>query len=415
MAEGGRRPAAVWSLRNLDLVALLGFSVSLAFFNHANLGLSVPLVYPCLLYLLARMLAIAFGRGRPRTPLELTVPVSWLTIGLIFLVGFRIGLNVTNSNVIDVGYSGVIGAHKLLHGQNLYGNWPLDNPDGDTYGPVNYYAYVPFRAIFGWSGSWDSLPAGHAAAIAFDLLTLLGLFLLGRRVRGPTLGITLAYAWASYPFALYALESNSNDALVAALLVLTLVVVSPGARRAEFTAALAGLTKFAPLALAPLFMRGTDERPRARSLLTYALVAYAATIVVVMLPVFLDNNLHAFWHDSIAYQADRVTPFSIWGLWGGLGLEQHIVQERRGCARGRGRVRAAPPDRGRGRRARGGGADRARPRRHLLVLPVHRVVLPARDVRAARGTPSSKDRASRAPGAPAPARSSRPASVLTPG
>jgi hypothetical protein len=318
--DGRRR----WSLLHIDLLVLLAFSVSLAFFNHANLGLSVPLVYPCLLYLLVRMLALAFGRGRPRTPLELTVPVSWLAIALIFLVGFRIGLNVTNSNVIDVGYAGVIGAHKLVQGQNLYGNWPLDNASGDTYGPVNYYAYVPAYALFGWSGSWDDLPAAHMAAVAFDLLTLLGLYLLGRRVRGPTLGIVLAYSWASYPFALFVLESNSNDALVAALLVLTLVVISSPPIRGV-AAALAGLTKFAPLALGPLFMRGTEERPRPRSLLTYAL-AYGATIVVAMLPVLLSDNVHAFWHDSIAYQASRAAPFSVWGLWGGLGFLQHVVQ-----------------------------------------------------------------------------------------
>ena len=33
-----------------------------------------------------------------------------------------------------------------------------------------------------------------------------------------------------------------------------------------------------------------------------------------------------FWHDTIVRQADRSSPFSIWGLWGGLGLEQHAVQ-----------------------------------------------------------------------------------------
>ena len=176
-----RRP----TLLHLDLLVLLGFSISLAFFNHAEIGLSVPLAYPFLLYLLVRMLLLAFGRGRPREPLRLLVPVSWLAVAVVFLVGFRIGLNVTNSNVIDVGYAGVIGADKLLHGQPLYGNWPHDNAQGDTYGPVNYYAYVPFRAIFGWSGIWDDLPAAHAAAIAFDLLTLLGLYFLGRRIRGP--------------------------------------------------------------------------------------------------------------------------------------------------------------------------------------------------------------------------------------
>jgi hypothetical protein len=45
-----------------------------------------------------------------------------------------------------------------------------------------------------------------------------------------------------------------------------------------------------------------------------------------MLPVLLDNNLHAFWHDTIGYQAGRTSPFSIWGLWGGLGVEQHLIQ-----------------------------------------------------------------------------------------
>jgi hypothetical protein len=321
-----RRP----SLLHLDLLMLLGFSISLALFNHAQIGVSVPLVYPFLIYLLVRMLLLAFGRGRPRAPLRLVVPVSWLAVAVVFLVGFRVGLNVTNSNVIDVGYAGVIGADKLIHGHPLYGHWPKDNSQGDTYGPVSYYAYVPFRAIFGWSGNWDSLPAAHAAAIAFDLLTLAGLFLLGRRIRGPTLGVVLAYAWAAYPFTLWTLSSNTNDTLVALLLVLTLLVISsPPARGAM--GALAGLTKFAPLALAPLFLRGAGRAwPRPRAIIAFV-IAYAGALVVAMLPVLLDNDLHAFWRDSIAYQADRVTPFSVWGLWGGLSVEQHLLE---GCAIG---------------------------------------------------------------------------------
>ncbi len=55
-------------------------------------------------------------------------------------------------------------------------------------------------------------------------------------------------------------------------------------------------------------------------------VGYGLTIVVAMLPVLLDDNLHAFWHDTIAYQSGRVTPFSVWGLWGGLGLEHRLVE-----------------------------------------------------------------------------------------
>jgi hypothetical protein len=315
-----RRP----SLLHLDLLVLLAFSVSLAFFNHAQIGLSVPLAYPCLLYLLVRMLLLARGRGRPREPVRLLVPVSWLAVALVFLVGFRVGLNVTNSNVIDVGYAGVIGADRIVHGKPLYGGWPSDNAQGDTYGPVNYYAYVPFRLLFGWSGRWDDLPAAHAAAIIFDLLTLLGLFLLGRRVRGPTLGVVLAYAWAAYPFTIYALSSNSNDSLVSMLLVLTLLVIASAPARGV-AAALAGFTKFAPLALAPLFMRGVDSSLRKRSVIPYGL-AYGVTGLVVMAPVLLSGDLSHFWHDTLAYQAGRGSPFSIWGLWGGLNVEQHLVQ-----------------------------------------------------------------------------------------
>jgi hypothetical protein len=320
--DGPRRRA--WSLLHLDLLALLGFSISLAFFNHGTIGLSTPTIYPFMLYLLVRMLALGFGRGRPREPLRVFVPVTWLAIGTIFLVGFRIGLNVVNSNVIDVGYAGVIGADKLLHGKPLYGNWPKDNASGDTYGPVAYYAYVPFRAIFGWSGSWDDLPAAHAAAIVFDLLTMFGLYWLGRRVRGPTLGVVLAYAWASYPFTLWALSSNTNDSLVALLLVVALLVIGSAPARGV-AGALAGLTKFAPFALAPLLLRGVGPPPRRRAVVGYV-VAYTVTVLVVMLPVLLDDNLRAFWHDTISYQAGRSSPFSVWGLWGGLGIEQHLVQ-----------------------------------------------------------------------------------------
>ena len=133
----------------------------------------------------------------------------------MFLIGFRVGLNVTDSNVIDVGYAGVIGAQRITADRPLYGGFPADNEHGDTYGPFNYEAYVPFQQIFGWSGRWDDLPAAHGAAIFFDLLAVGLLFLLGRRMRGPTLGIAFAYAWVSYPFTLFALESNANDTLVA--------------------------------------------------------------------------------------------------------------------------------------------------------------------------------------------------------
>ncbi len=108
----------------------------------------------------------------PHTAPRLLISPAWLALGVVFLLGFRIALNVTDSNVIDVGYAGVIGAERIAHDEPLYGGYPSDNEHGDTYGPVNYEVYVPFQQIFGWSGSWDDLPAAHAAAIFFDLLAV---------------------------------------------------------------------------------------------------------------------------------------------------------------------------------------------------------------------------------------------------
>jgi hypothetical protein len=314
-----RRPL---SLLHLDLLVLLFFSVSLAFFNHARIDASVPLAYPALLYLLVRMLCL-LRRRSGRLP-TLRMPSEVLAVGVIFLIGFRVGLNVTDANVIDVGYAGVIGAQKLTHGQALYGHWPSDNEHGDTYGPVNYETYVPFQQIFGWSGRWDDLPAAHAFAIVLDLLAVGLLFLLGRRVRGPTLGIALAYAWVTYPFTLYALQSNSNDVLVGVLVLAAVLFASSAPARGAFSA-LAGLTKFAPLALVPLLAtHGLRELPstraRARALILFAGV-FLLTAVLVCIPAFAHDSLHTIYERTFAYQANRGSPFSVWGLYGLPGWE----------------------------------------------------------------------------------------------
>ncbi len=304
-----RRP---WRAASLDLLVLLGFGISHWFFNRAEIGVSVPLQYPALLYLLARALWIgARGRGGGWRPVW---PAAWLLVAALFLIGVRVGLNVSDSGVIDVGYASVVGADRVTHGEQLYGNFPGDVSQGDTYGPANYLAYVPFEAIWPWQGTWDDLPAAHGAAVGFDLATFALLILLGLRLRpgpaGRKLAATLAFGWAAYPYTAFALESNSNDTLLAALLVALLLALARPAARGALTG-LVALTKFAPLVLAPML---ATYGGRAR----WFVLAFAATAGLLLLWPALDPGLAAVYERTIAYQSERDSPFSIWGQVGGL-------------------------------------------------------------------------------------------------
>jgi hypothetical protein len=334
-----RRPL---SLRNLDLLVLLAFSVSLAFFNRGEIFRSVPLVYPPLLYLLARSLWVGFRRGRE--PLRPIWPVWVLAVGAVFLLGFRIGLNVeTPRGVIDVGYAGVIGASRIVDGDAPYGHMPTRgalepcgpedadgevrdrlqtngrcesaNERGDTYGPVSYLSYVPGYLVFGWSGKWDSLPAAHATSIAFDVLTLLGLVLVGLRFGGTRLAALLAFAWCAYPFTAYTLNANTNDAIMPAFLVWGFWLVSAPAARGV-AVALAGWTKFGALLLAPLW--ALYPVARTSTLVRFGIAFAAATAAafgVLLLEPSLWAALSTFWERTVEFQLGRDSPFSLWE-WG---------------------------------------------------------------------------------------------------
>ena len=186
-----RRPLR---LLHLDLVVLLGFGLSQLYFNQGRIDVSMPLVYPLLGYLAVRMLLAGFRPRERSEPLVPRLPVRWMAIGLVLLVAFRVGLNLADSNVIDVGYASVVGADRIVHGDELY---VANDVHGDTYGPVNYLAYVPFELLFPWDGTWDSVPAAHAAAISFDLLTIVGLMLLGTTLRPAAAGGSSGSLWRS--------------------------------------------------------------------------------------------------------------------------------------------------------------------------------------------------------------------------
>jgi hypothetical protein len=319
-----RRPLR---LLHLDLLVLLAFGVSHVFFNRGEIGVSAPLVYPVLLYLLARVLFAGFRPRRPAGALVPHAPLTLLMVGLVFLTAFRIGLNIADSNVIDVGYAGVVGADRIVDGDSLYGAGFSDDVErGDTYGPVTYLLYVPFEQALPWSGRWDDLPAAHGAAISFDLLVLGGLLLLGRRLRpgreGTALGVALAYAWVAYPYTTFVLESNSNDSLVAlgcvgALLAASLARDYAAGLWTGVAIALGAAAKFVTLALAPLFAR--------REPLVYG-AALLLALVATVAPFVPDGGVRELYDRTIGYQAGRPSPFSIWGQVDSLDWLQTVLK-----------------------------------------------------------------------------------------
>ncbi|EHN09650.1 hypothetical protein PAI11_35270 [Patulibacter medicamentivorans] len=314
----------------LALLLLAGFTVPLAAFNNARLDIAVPTSFA----LLAALLAWALARGlrRPRGPsrdLVVTLPLAGLLVLGLALLVFRIVLNVTDGNVIDVGYAGVVGADHIGHGQPVYGAFPKGIEAGDTYGPLNYLLYVPFEQLWPWSGRWDDLPAAHGAAIAFDLLAVVALFVVGRRQErdrdaGRARGALYAYLWLACPWSLYCLNSNANDALVAVGVALVLAV---GARPLGRGVAVgvAAATKITPLALFPLLATRRPVEPDVRvehgppswrpSALAWFGLGALLVLGISTLWVLHGDSVRLLYDRTIGYQAGRHAPFTPWGFY----------------------------------------------------------------------------------------------------
>jgi hypothetical protein len=301
-----RRP---FRLLNLDLLALLACgSIYLVMWeeraNYYDDRAAVVLMGITLGYLALRMLSLGFRGFAEATGFPRQVPLPWLATGVVLLLVLRLALVtvIDPKPPVDVGQTTVIGAHRIATGQSLYDAraW---RQIAEGYGPVAYLAYLPFERALPWDGRLPGdFAAARAAAIAFDLLTTLALFLLGSRLRfgreGRLLGLTLALAWLAYPYTLFAMRWGFNDALVALLIISVLAVRSAPAR--GFFAALAAATKFSPAALVPLFATRGDRS--LRSLLLFGL-AFAAVTVAVFAPFMPHGGIAEIYDRTLGYRA----------------------------------------------------------------------------------------------------------------
>jgi energy-coupling factor transporter transmembrane protein EcfT len=308
-----RRP---WRLLHLDLIAIAALGISFAFFMRGNLDASVPLVYPTLVYVLARMLVAGVrpqGRAGPITQLAPRVVIG-LTIALLT---FRVGLTLMDTFVSDIGYASAAGADRVVDGLQLY---TRGGAHFDTYGPLAYVLYIPFIALWPFNLSQTYPPAAEAAAIVWELITVAGLVVLGRKLR---LGWTLALAWVACPLTALTVVNGSNDGLVAATLVWALVAFSSPAVRGAL-AGVSAAAKIAPVFILPVFARGTGEWRTRRMLICggAALLVIAASLIPLLPP----GGLREFYDTTIGFQLHRKSPFSIWSQHPGLEPLQTVLK-----------------------------------------------------------------------------------------
>jgi hypothetical protein len=203
----------------------------------------------CLCWLFCRMLGVVLGKWR-MPELRSSIGSRRLGVAILILLLVRIG-SLAGSNILDVGQASSLGAWRVLHGLHLYGaaSWP--GPGGlsighpDSYGPFAYYAYIPFVAVFPQA---PALLATLLPALCFDALTIAGLYTLGRRLGGRPLGQAFVFVYLLYPFPDLSLMAESNDGLIAALCVWTLVVATdrPVARGLLMALVLLALSPMGP-------------------------------------------------------------------------------------------------------------------------------------------------------------------------
>jgi hypothetical protein len=131
------------------------------------------------------------------------------------------------------------------------------------------------------------------------------------------LGVTLAFAWAAYPFTQYVSNSNTNDSIMPAFLIWGFWLATSHWARGLF-AGLAGWTKFAALIVVPMWATYPEFRRSRRSALLFAAGFAGATAASFWILFLEPNPLHAarlFWDRTIPTQIDRHSPFSVWD-WG---------------------------------------------------------------------------------------------------
>ena len=305
------------SWHNLDVLALLAFTLPIVAGDHQLFSLSVLSAYPLLAYLCARFMwrATHAADERTRTPLwedaMRSAPrlLGYLTAAAALLLAL---VAISSPGAIDVGFASMAGGTLLLHGTLPYGHMPPDVVHGDTYPLLNYVLYLPAAAIAPVRDAFDDTSSAVLVAFAAALVAAAALRKSGRRA---------LLAWLCFPPLAVAVASGTNDLLLAAAVALALALAARGGRSALVLAAGAWI-KLAPIALVPLWLARTRGKPLRRAVTAMAALTGGLTAALLLL-----GGSAGIGHmlDAISFQLDRGTLQSAWALLDAT-WAQHIAQ-----------------------------------------------------------------------------------------
>jgi hypothetical protein len=312
-------------LRNLDVLALLSFGVSIALLNERLFEFSVWAGCLPLAYLGARCLHVALAGGREPArsvrPLYDVVTATWtgarrrrwLVAGAAAATVVLVVASVPGGAVGDVGFASMAGATQLLDGHLPYGHLPSEIVHGDTYPLLAYALYIPAAVFMPVHDAFDNLDGALIVAAAAALIAAAFVYVASRRAGGSKdEGLRHAIAFLVFPPVLIAASRGSNDLLAAALVAGALAILYRGARSSAMLT-LAGWVKLIPFFLLPFLA----ARFRSRDLMRVATAVAVAVIAVVAWVLLLGGSEGVDrMIDGVSFQAERGSLLSIWTLVG---------------------------------------------------------------------------------------------------
>lgn len=299
-------------------------------------------------YWLVRCLVGAFRRpGPPRAPalrLAALVPLTLLCVGL------NITLVLTN-RPDDCGYYSNIGAKRLLDtGLFPYGDPMLRGGAAATYGPVLHLSHIPFQLLLPEAAAARETPpqtatptsavsrsafvqpsvlATQLCALAYHLIAVVALFLIGRQMAGGGTGWVLIclYTASAYVMGLGGSETLicgmtfiSHIAPAAAMLAAFALLAHPalaGAMLGLATGILFFPAFFVPVWFGYYFWQ--RRRDAFRFILGYAVVTLPIATMVALMTQSTETEsvLDVFLSSTVAHQehpdAYGASPFGFWG------------------------------------------------------------------------------------------------------